>query len=680
MATYQVQPPENFTFSKPEEWPKWLKRFERFLVASELISKDESIQVNTLIYAMGNDAEDIFHSFALTVDGSKTFQTVVDRFQAHFVTRRNTIFERAKFNHRKQNEGESADNFITALYTLIEHCEYGALKEEMIRDRIVVGIRDSRMSEKLQLDANLTLEKAVTQVRQREAVQKQQSVVRDESGSANGLSVGLDAIKKGQKNRPGKKHSYKQTQGSQGNSRFQNRHSNKNQSTQSTHNFCQRCGKSPGHPREKCPASNVECHKCHKMGHYAKKCKATVDEVYQYQPEQGFDFLGVINDNSSKPWLVSLTVDGADHKVEFKIDTGADVTAIPEKTYTAVKGKGHMHKLQPADRVLQGAGQNTLKVIGKFIGVLATDKTQSSTEIYVIRELTKPLLGRLAIERLNLIKMMASVQQSGDYRKKYPTLFHGLGKMSGEYETKLRDGAKPFAISTPRRIALPLLDKVEDELSRMESLGVISPVDEPTDYCAGLVVVPKKNNTVRICVDVTQLNKSVRRENHQLPCTEETLHGLTGAKVFSKLDANSGFWQVPLAPSLRLLTTFITPFGRYCFNRLPFGISSAPEYFQKRMETLLTGIPGVLCQMDDVLIFGPTQEVHDARLDRVLQCFEKAGLTLNEVKCEFSKDQITFVGHVIDAFGVRPDPRKVEAIVKFPAPTNVPEVRRFLGM
>ena len=114
----------------------------------------------------------------------------------------------------------------------------------------------------------------------------------------------------------------------------------------------------------------------------------------------------------------------------------------------------------------------------------------------------------------------------------------------------------------------------------MESLGVITKIEQATEWCAGMVVVPKKSGSVRICVDFWALNESVLREVHPLPTVDETLAHLSGASVFSKLDANSGFWQIPLADSTKHLTTFITPYGRYCFNKLPFGISSAPEYFQ----------------------------------------------------------------------------------------------------
>ena len=171
--------------------------------------------------------------------------------------------------------------------------------------------------------------------------------------------------------------------------------------------------------------------------------------------------------------------------------------------------------------------------------------------------------------------------------KSFPTLFRSLGKLQRTYHIQLKEGAKPLALTAPRHVPVPLLPKVKAELDRIKQLGVIFPVKEPTDWCSGMVVVLKPQNKVRIYVNLTQLNKSVRREHHQLPAIEQTLAQLAGVKAFSKLDANSGFWQIPLSPESSLLTTFITPFGRFCFRRLPFGITSAPEHFQCQMTKIL---------------------------------------------------------------------------------------------
>ena len=164
------------------------------------------------------------------------------------------------------------------------------------------------------------------------------------------------------------------------------------------------------------------------------------------------------------------------------------------------------------------------------------------------------------------------------------------------------------------------------------------------------------------------LNGNVLRETHPMPHVDDTLAQLAGASIFSKLDANSGFWQIPLAPSCRHLTTFITPFGRYWFNKLPFGISSAPEVFQKQMSLILEGLPGVLCHLDDILVHGRDTEEHDSRVRQVLAKIRSAGLTLNPNKCEFTRRSITFLGHVINEKDISADPQKLLALKQMAPP------------
>ena len=160
---------------------------------------------------------------------------------------------------------------------------------------------------------------------------------------------------------------------------------------------------------------------------------------------------------------------------------------------------------------------------------------------------------------------------------------------------------------------------------------------------------------------------------------DESLAKLGNSKIFSKLDVNSGFWQIPLDEESRLLTTFVTPFGRYCFNRLPFGISSAPEIFQQTLSRILEDLDGTICQMDDILVHGIDQSEHDRRLRAVLLRLQEAGLTLND-KCEFSKSSIRFLAHIIDGSGLHADPLKTSAIAQFPEPSDVNGLQRFLGM
>ena len=190
-------------------------------------------------------------------------------------------------------------------------------------------------------------------------------------------------------------------------------------------------------------------------------------------------------------------------------------------------------------------------------------------------------------------------------------------------------------------------------------------------------MVPKQNGKVRICVDLTKLNDSVRRERHILPSVEQTPAQIGGAKHFSKLDANSDYWQITLDPDSAKLTTFITPFGRFCFNHLQFGITPAPEHFQRRMSQILGDLEGVIRLVDDILFSGMTQEEHDNRLTAVLSRLQKTGLTLNVDKYEINKWSVKFLGQLIDETSVRPDPDKVRAIQKMKRPMTVSELRRF---
>ena len=258
-----------------------------------------------------------------------------------------------------------------------------------------------------------------------------------------------------------------------------------------------------------------------------------------------------------------------------------------------------------------GPSHKVLPVKGQFKATLKYGDREVTEDIYVVRRLRRALLGRPAIESLGLLCRVNAVQSKSELKQRFLKLFNGLGKLEGEYRIQLRTDARPFALTTPRRVAIPMLPKVRAELERMERLGVVRRVQEPTEWCSGIVVVPKPGGKVHICVDLTHLNESMCRERHLLPAVEQTLAQLAGAQVFTKLDANSGFWQIPLANESALLTTFITPFERFCFNRLPFGITSAPEHFQRCMTELLTNIDGVVCLMDDILVHGRSPEEHD---------------------------------------------------------------------
>ena len=328
--------------------------------------------------------------------------------------------------------------------------------------------------------------------------------------------------------------------------------------------------------------------------------------------------------------------------VNLHIDTGVEVTVITEQTWKAIDQPG----ISPVamGQTLRAQDFHTLSAKGRFTGMLKFRKQELKEVIYVVKVLTKPLLGHPAIEQLHLIRGITAVAKELTPMEEFPLLFQGLEKIEGEHTIQLEDDAKPFALSTLQRVVIPLPESVKQELQRMEDMGMIAKVQQSTQWCAGMVVVPKQDGRVRICVDLTKLNQSVKRERHPPPAVDQVLAQLAGAKVFSKLDTNSGFWQIPLDPASSLLTTFITHFGRYCFHHLPFGISSALEHFQRRMGECLKGLSSVVCMMDNTLVHGRTCKEHDKRLLLVLQQLSESGMTLNSEKCQFAQESIKFLG------------------------------------
>ena len=359
---------------------------------------------------------------------------------------------------------------------------------------------------------------------------------------------------------------------------------------------CYKCGAKPSHPPPRCLATSATCSTCKKKGHYAKVCKSSklVQRVDENSDEDDISLMTIedvstITSKSNKKWQTNLLIGNT--KVNFKIDTGADVTVIPEDVF----GQNSLGQLRATSKKLFRGDQTGLYVVGTISEKLSLGETCVTEDIYVVKGLKESLLGGPAIEKLNLVARINNIQSQcfeDHIKEKYPQLFHELGEI-GEYEVQLKPDAQPFAITSPRRIPLPMNNKVKAELSCMEKLGVIRKVEQPTEWCAGIIAVPKPNG--KVCLDLTKLNKSACQETCPLPKIDSLLGVIGDSTVFPKLDANSGFSQERLAEPSQHLTTFLTPFGRYCFQRLPFGLKLMPEHFQKRMLKELEGLEGVIC-------------------------------------------------------------------------------------
>ena len=268
---------------------------------------------------------------------------------------------------------------------------------------------------------------------------------------------------------------------------------------------------------------------------------------------------------------------------------------------------------------------------------------------------------------------------------RFPSVFTGeLGTFQGDVHLDV-DPLITQEQTPLRKVPLAVKEGLEGELKRLEELGVIVRVSEPTEWVSSIVVTEKKEGQkLRLCIDPKPLNNALK-SIYPLPTMEDVLPQLGKAKVFSVCDLKNGFWHCTLDTESSLLTTFITPYGRYRWTQLPFGVSPAPEVFQWKLTEQLEGLKGVTMIAEDVLVFGQGNNYdeavkdYDAHLLTFLRRAEERGLKINAQKFKYRLEEVSYAGHVLTHQGLKVDSRKIEALQKMEEPTDVASLRRFLG-
>ena len=261
----------------------------------------------------------------------------------------------------------------------------------------------------------------------------------------------------------------------------------------------------------------------------------------------------------------------------------------------------------------------------------------------------------------------------------YPDQFDRMGNFVEEFHIVLRPNNHPI-VNAPRKCSIHMWDEVKAEVDEMISQGIIQKVDEPTDWVSSIVYVRKSNGKLCLCLDPKDLNKAIMRCHYKTPTMEELSHKMSGAKFFSKLDAKNGYWSVKLDRESQMLITFNSPFGRYCFQRMPFGQVMSQDVFQQRMDMIIGKCTGALALIYDVIIHGKTKEEHDLNLQKLMEAARTAGLTFNCNKCAINQEQVRFFGAIFDKDSIHPDPQKVEEKKSLPSPTNITELQKELGI
>lgn len=383
MASIRLDPPEQFDFKQPDNWSAWKKRFDQYQIASGLSEEGEPKQVCVLLYCLGPGIVGVSSVDRSYRRGPEEVRTVCEKLDTFLSVRQNVIFERARFNLRNQLPGESAKEYILSLYILAESCKYGTFKQEMIRDRLVVEIRDRHLSERLQMDADLTLESAMKVIHQKEAMREQQHVLG--SSTKDDLIV-VDEVNCRQ-NSGAVRHGLRFPKCKQKSLTC------RPPVPKQEELYCTRCGKAPAQPLKNCPAREAECFRCKKKGHFSKQCRMKEVESVETEKEKLQSvYLDTLTLDQLQVWTVNVAVGST--TLQFKIDTAAEVNAIMEQSYRLLKGV-HLHKTL---RKLYGPNKSPLDVSGMFTHTLMYNNRSSSQEKFVVRGLKRNLLGLPAIQ------------------------------------------------------------------------------------------------------------------------------------------------------------------------------------------------------------------------------------------------------------------------------------------
>lgn len=644
-------------------WEKWKRSLRIYLEATE--TKIPTKKRALLLLLGGTGLQEIFYNIpgasVEESEGIDVFDVAVDRLDKYFLPKQNKTYERHIFRLIKQGEGESFDKFLIKLRDQASKCKFEKTDDNIV-DQIIEGCTSVELKKKiLMMGDKVTLDQVVIEANTLEVVNHQlKEYVRLENDKTSEINTVTNK--------------------------------NKRDQPKNTHDKCTRCGSEKHKPQDSiCPAKGKKCHNCGNMGHYQRCCRSR-EMQNKRKPEQkseryksyskrlrkdntvnsveGEDVQYIFNMNDDA--TVKCVVGGV--KLDMLIDSGCNLNLISDRAWSYLKSKKVTccKQVKEPNKTLVAYGSKTpLVVQGSFETIIKiNDETVPST-IYVIENGSRNLLGKDTAIQLGVLKLGTNIHHIQE-----PTPFPKFKNVL--VEIPIDESVIPV-IQPYRRIPIPIEQKVNEKIKELLDADIIEELHGPSSWVSPVVPILKDNGDVRLCVDMRRANAAILRENHPLPCMDQLLPKIKKAKYFSKLDIKNAFHQIELHPNSRHITTFITSTGLYRYKRLMFGVTCAPELFQKILEKMLVKCEGVVNFIDDILVFGNETE-HDLRLSKVLQVLRENNVLLNKDKCIYKTEKIHFLGHELSPDGVKPLTKYLDSISQFRIPKTVEELQSFLGL
>ncbi|XP_058457114.1 uncharacterized protein K02A2.6-like [Malaya genurostris] len=615
------------------------------------------------------------------------------------------LIQRYKFYNRVQGPNEKAEDFVLAVKLQAEFCAFGEFRETAIRDKLVMGVSDKALQEKLLNEENPSLatverfivnwelagsrarmigdrqSSQVASVRQRLGRREtyEKKIIRNKSRSRSRSAV------------------YKQGRNKNDEFKRHGRYADK---------ICDFCG-IKGHIKRTCyKRMRQERHSVkfiderndlsfgdEQIGELFNRLGTDLNKSESDSGSGDFLCMKVSSINRiSEPCFLKIKVQ--DQLVKMEVDCGSAVSVIGSNLYDKLFDL----PLQRTDKELMVVNGSKLNILGKVDVMVRFRTIDILLPLFVLNcdYDFVPLMGRkwldvfypdwkeyfTGVNQINTLRLPNSAESILlEMKQKYSQVFSkdlSSPIIGFEADLVLKDDTPIFkrAYEVPFR----LREKVVEHLSKLEKENIITPI-KTSEWASPVVVVPKKNGEIRLVIDCkVSINKLIIPNSYPLPLAQDIFADLAGCKIFCALDLEGAYTQLLLSDKSRKFVVINTIKGLYTYNRLPQGASSSAAIFQQVMEQVLSGLKHIRCYLDDVLIAGRDLEDCSRKVFAVLDRLAKVNIKVNWSKCKFFVSSLPYLGHVISENGLLPCPDKLATIREAAVPKNVTELKSFLGL
>ncbi|UYV78715.1 K02A2.6-like [Cordylochernes scorpioides] len=616
-----IKPPAEFVpYSNEKKWETWRESFEIFAIAVNLESMPLVRQRAILKHIAGEKTVMIYKTFHISEnDTYPNVKEMLDMLTNHFKPFKNTIQRRNAFFTCVQKEKQGIMEFVTELKHLAQECEFENLTESLIRDRLIIGILDREVKRKLLEDPQLTLPRAISIAMISESTCSQVASLNEQK-----------MIEKQIEKRNWVKDTIRMENAEAGPSGI-------NPRRERIIEPCKWCGQR--HKYGKCPAYGKKCKACGKTNHFSVVCrtKRIRNLLAESEAEESCDEINLnevaVKTVGSDKWSAVIIINGK--KTTVHLDTGAQINVLPHKVINQWPSRP---EIRPTSLKAFAYGNTELPIVCKCNVLCQYGEKKGMFEFIVADVEAQTLITGDTCEKLEILRRfnhintdeMKLCSETQKILEQYHEVFQGVGLINSECKIYTKPEYSPVQVP-PRRIPTSLGAEVQSEL---------------------------------ICLDPRKLNEALVGRHFQTPAPAELLHEIPKSKYYTVLDVKSAYWHIPVAKECRDLLVMTTPFGKFRYNRLPFGLKISAQIFVEKMTNIFRDSFQNITYVDDLLIYADTIQEHNKKLKGILEKAKEKNIKFDLTKAQICLTKVRFLGHLISQNGIDPEPNKIDKLIK----------------